>query len=89
MRMFCVLGGLFYGHCSPVVARTSPQTRKNCSVAELSFGMHNVRIHHILCKLCMMEEERKKEDAVIDISRFIFITLREVSGTQRVDLAIE
>ena len=56
-------GGPFLGRSSPVVARTSSQTRKGKSeVVEQSFAMYNVCIHRIVFELCMMEkeEERKK-----------------------------
>ena len=29
-------------------------------IAEQSFGMYNVHIHHIVFELCLVEKERKK-----------------------------
>ena len=95
-------GEPFLGRSSPVVARTPPQTRKGrCSVAEQSFGMCNICIHRIVFELCVTEEEEQEQEqekeqeqeerrrTKLTFSRLVFSALLKVSGTYRVDLAIE
>ena len=74
--------GPFLGRSSPVVARTTPQTRKGrCPVVEKSFGMYNIRTRRIVFELCLSEKkkQRKKEERKkmnkIDFFAFGFLGL--------------
>ena len=57
-----IFGDIFKAHSLPVIGCMLPQTRKGtCLVAEQSFGMYN-HIHRVVFELCLLKNERKKED---------------------------
>ena len=80
----------FCGRSLPVIACILPQTSKGrCPVAEQSFGVYIIRIHHIVFELCFLEKEERNKTNKIEFFTFGFLTLIKVSRTHSVDLAIE
>ena len=55
-------GGPFLCSSLPLIARTTPQTRKGkYPVIEQSFGMYNIYVHCIVFELCVTEKERRRK----------------------------
>ena len=67
LRQFC-------GRSLPVVVHVLLQTRKGrCLLAEQSFGMYIISVHHIVFELCLLEKEERKKTNKIDIFTFGFL----------------
>ena len=77
----------FHGCSSPVVALHTAQNKYICSpVAKQSFGMVNIRTHHIVF-LDVLDE--KEERRCTNLTCLVFSSLRKVSGNVGVDLVLE
>ena len=57
--MSCALGDRFVAVGHQPWLMPSQTWKERCLIAEQSFGMYNIRIHHVVFELCVT---KKKED---------------------------
>ena len=72
-------------------SRAAPNQKRRPPLAEQLFGMYVIHIHCIVFVLYITEKknQKKEEGTNLEFSGLVNLTLKKVSRTYRVDLAIE